>query len=83
MWYNPAAFLLDRRDVIGAWLICGAIAAAFFGYPAVTSALDTWAGTAPLRPPVACLGAYQRATGRLSHRLEQGVHPVQRGPLTV
>ena len=50
MWYNPAAFWLERRDVIGAWLICGAIAVAFFGYPAVTSAIDTWAASAPSRP---------------------------------
>jgi hypothetical protein len=34
MWYYPAAFFLDKRYVIGAWLICGAIATAFFGCPA-------------------------------------------------
>jgi hypothetical protein len=39
MWYYPAAFFLDKRDVIGAWLICGAIATAFFGCPALTGAL--------------------------------------------
>ena len=48
MWYNPAAFLLDRRDVIGAWLICGAIAAAFFGYPAVTSGAGYLGGHRPI-----------------------------------
>jgi len=44
MWYHPAAFFLTKRDVIGAWLICIAVATAFFGYPAVTAALDIWAG---------------------------------------
>jgi hypothetical protein len=44
MWYYPAAFFLDKRDVIGAWLICGAIAMAFFGYPALTDALDSPTG---------------------------------------
>jgi len=44
MWYHPADFLLSKRDVIGAWLICLAIALAFFGYPVVTTALDVWAG---------------------------------------
>jgi hypothetical protein len=43
MWYHPAAFFLSKRDVIGAWLICLAIALAFFGYPVVTTVLDTWA----------------------------------------
>ena len=44
MWYHPAAFFLDKRDVIGAWLICLALAMAFFGYPVVTTGLDVWAG---------------------------------------
>ena len=44
MWYHPAAFFLTKRDVIGAWLICVAVATAFFGYPVVTAALDIWAG---------------------------------------
>ena len=52
MWYHPAAFLLGKRDVIGAWLICVAVATAFFGYPVVTAALDIWAGTATPRPLV-------------------------------
>ena len=81
MWYNPSAFFLERRDVIGAWLICGAIAAAFFGYPALTSAPDTWAASAPSRPPVACLGADRPAAGRLSRRLEHDGHAIQREPL--
>jgi hypothetical protein len=44
MWYHPAAFFLGKRDVIGAWLICLALAMAFFGYPVVTTPLDVWAG---------------------------------------
>ena len=44
MWYHPNAFLLGKRDAIGAWLICLALAMAFFGYPLVTTALDVWAG---------------------------------------
>jgi hypothetical protein len=44
MWYHPNAFLLGKRDVIGAWLICLALAMSFFGYPVVTTALDVWAG---------------------------------------
>jgi hypothetical protein len=40
MWYHPAAFLLTKRDVIGAWLVCLAVAMAFFGYPAVTKGFD-------------------------------------------
>ena len=35
MWYHPAAFVLTKRDVIGAWFNCIAVATAFFGYPAV------------------------------------------------
>ena len=42
MWYHPAAFLLTKRDVIGAWLVCLAVAMAFFGYPVVTTAFDDW-----------------------------------------
>ena len=44
MWYHPAAFVLTKRDVIGAWFICIAVATAFFGYPAVTSVLIFGAG---------------------------------------
>ena len=40
----PCRLLLDKRDVIGAWLICLALVMAFFGYPVVTTALDVWAG---------------------------------------
>jgi hypothetical protein len=40
MEYYPGVFSLGIRDVIGAWLVCLAIAAAFFGYPLVTAAWD-------------------------------------------
>jgi hypothetical protein len=40
MWYHPAAFILDKRDVIGAWIICLAVALPFFSYPAVTPIPD-------------------------------------------
>jgi hypothetical protein len=44
MWYHPAGFFLTRRDVIGAWIICLAIAVAFFGCPVAPSELDGWTG---------------------------------------
>ena len=44
MWYHPAGFFLTGRDVIGAWIICLAIAVAFFGYPVVSSELDARTG---------------------------------------
>jgi hypothetical protein len=31
MWYDSAAFGLGIRDVIGAWLVCLAVAAVCFG----------------------------------------------------
>jgi hypothetical protein len=31
MWYYPADFVLGKREVIGAWLVCLVIAAACFG----------------------------------------------------
>ncbi len=31
MWYHPTAFAVGVRDVIGAWLVCLAVAAVFFG----------------------------------------------------
>jgi hypothetical protein len=43
MWYHPAAFFVGKRDVIGAWIICLALATAFFGYPVVMTALDVCA----------------------------------------
>ena len=40
MWYHPVAFFVGKRDVIGAWVICLALATAFFAYPVVITALD-------------------------------------------
>ena len=37
MWYHPAAFTLGKRDVIGAWIICLAVVAVFFGWPMLES----------------------------------------------
>ena len=44
MWYHPAGFFLTGQDVIGAWIICLAIAVAFLGYPVVSSELDARTG---------------------------------------
>jgi hypothetical protein len=44
MWYHPAGFSLTGRGVIGAWIICLAIAVAFFGYPVASSELDARTG---------------------------------------
>jgi hypothetical protein len=44
MWYHPAGFFLTGRDVIGAWIICLAIAVAFFGDPVASSELDARTG---------------------------------------
>jgi hypothetical protein len=49
MWYHPAAVFLTKRDVIGSWLICVAVATAFFGYPAVAAAWTFGLGTATSR----------------------------------
>jgi hypothetical protein len=40
MWYYPAAFLVGKRDVIGAWLVCLIVAAVCFGSPMLTAASD-------------------------------------------
>jgi hypothetical protein len=32
MWYQPVTYVVGRRDVIGAWLICFAMGAMFFGW---------------------------------------------------
>ena len=45
MWYHPAALLLERRDVIGAWLVCLLVAAACFGSSTLNAAFDTAAAT--------------------------------------
>ena len=39
MWYHPSAFLVGKRDVIGAWLVCLAVAAACFGLPVAIARL--------------------------------------------
>ena len=45
MWYYPAAFMVEKRDVIGAWLVCLLVAAACFGSPKISAALETSAAT--------------------------------------
>jgi hypothetical protein len=42
MWYQPAALISDKRDMIGSWIVCLAVALVFFGYPAVTAIPDVW-----------------------------------------
>jgi hypothetical protein len=34
MWYSPLAFSLDKRDVMGGWLLCLVVVAMFFGLSA-------------------------------------------------
>ena len=41
MWYYPAAFSVEKRDVIGVWLVCLVVAAACFGSPMLSDAFDT------------------------------------------
>jgi hypothetical protein len=38
MWYDSPTLVLGKRDVIGAWLVCLALAAACFGLPALATA---------------------------------------------
>ena len=45
MSYYPAAFLVDKRNVIGAWLVCLFVAAVCFGSPLLGAAFDTSAAT--------------------------------------
>ena len=45
MSYYPAAFLVDKRNVIGAWLVCLFVAAVCFGSPLLAAAFDTSAAT--------------------------------------
>ena len=45
MWYYPAAFFVEKRDVIGAWLVCLFLAAACFGSPLLGAAFDASAAT--------------------------------------
>ncbi len=53
MWCDSAAFGPNIRDVIGAWLVCLAVAAAFFGYPLVSA---EWSAS-----PVQSLAAASRS----------------------
>jgi hypothetical protein len=55
MWYYPGAFLVGKRDVIGAWLVCLVLAAACLGSPMLSAKSDistatrhAAAGCAPL-----------------------------------
>jgi hypothetical protein len=52
MWYYPGAFNLSVRDAVGAWLVCLAVAAAFFGYPLVTATPAVQRDAATHRPSV-------------------------------
>jgi hypothetical protein len=52
VWYYSGAFNLGIRDAIGAWLVCLAVAAAFFGYPLVTAAPAVQHDAATDRPLV-------------------------------
>jgi hypothetical protein len=56
MWYYPASFCIGIRDVIGAWLVCLAIAAGFCG----------WVMAADGEP------AYERARMAVSAALDTG-----------
>ena len=56
MWYYPADFLVGKRDVIGAWLVCLIVAAVCFGSPMLT---------APSDPP----GAARHAAASTEHDL--------------
>jgi hypothetical protein len=38
MWYHPSAYRVGIRDVIGAWILCLAVAALFFAPPAFDAA---------------------------------------------
>ena len=45
MWDYPAAIFVEKRDVIGAWLVCLLVAAACFGSPMLGAAFDNSAAT--------------------------------------
>jgi hypothetical protein len=50
MWYHPVGFALKWRDVIAAWVICFAAAAALLGYCALATR-DELAPRAAAAPP--------------------------------
>ena len=65
MWYHPGAFFVGKRDVIGAWVICLALATAFFAY---RSSLPRWMFGLRISTPrllMEVLGADQRTAYRL------------------
>ena len=45
MWYYPASFFVEKRDVIGAWLVCLVLAAGCLGSPMLGAAFDTITAT--------------------------------------
>jgi hypothetical protein len=45
MSYYPAALLAEKRDVIGAWLVCLFVAASCFGSPMRSAAFEPSAAT--------------------------------------
>jgi hypothetical protein len=45
MSYYLAALFVEKRDVIGAWLVCLVVAAACFGSPMLGDAFDTSVAT--------------------------------------
>jgi hypothetical protein len=52
MWYHPGAFALDWRDVVAAWIICFAVAAALFGCGVFDSEGEAEARSAATRPVI-------------------------------
>jgi hypothetical protein len=40
MWNNSVTLNFGKRDVVAAWIVCLALAAAFFGFPAMMTVLD-------------------------------------------
>ena len=52
MWYYPPAFFVERRDAIGAWLVCLVVTAVCFGSPMLGAAFDTSA--APRHAAAGC-----------------------------
>jgi hypothetical protein len=68
MWDHPAACALGRRDVIGAWLVCLALAAGCLALPPLVSALDRGAAPALINPPgTATVAAEAEPEGSCEH----------------
>lgn len=65
MWYDPVAFGLGKRDVIGAWIVCLAVAAACFGgLAAAPNGSATPAGLIGPDPPGRVAAAEAHPQGR-------------------